>query len=42
MVKLPGTYDGRFSIDLPGRQYMATRLRAITEEPASGNLDPQA
>ena len=39
---LPETYEGRFSIDLPGRQYMAIRLRAITEEPASGNVDPQA
>jgi hypothetical protein len=25
---LPGTYSGRFRIDLPGRQFMAVRLRA--------------
>ena len=26
---LPGTYHGRFRIELPGRQYMAVRLRAV-------------
>jgi hypothetical protein len=26
---LPGTFQGRFRIDLPGRQYIAVRLRAV-------------
>jgi hypothetical protein len=26
---LPGTFEGRFRIDLPGRQYIAVRLRAV-------------
>lgn len=26
---LPGKYSGRFRIDLPGRQFIALRLRAV-------------
>lgn len=29
---LPGTYSGRFRIELPGRQYIAVRLRAVSED----------
>ena len=27
--KLPGTFKGRFRIELPGKQYMAVRLRRV-------------
>lgn len=29
---LPGTYSGRFRVELPGRQYIALRLRAVKTE----------
>jgi len=29
---LPGTYSGRFRVELPGRQYIALRLRAVRTE----------
>lgn len=30
--RLEGTYSGRFRIELPGKQYIAVRLRAVTAE----------
>jgi hypothetical protein len=31
VTELPGTYEGTFTLPLPGRPYIAVRLRALTE-----------